>query len=60
MAAETIAFSRFMLYFGVKYFLKAHVAFAAGHAMTAEAALLDRGLEVIDEELKAIAPLVDG
>lgn len=60
MAAETIAFSRFMLYFGVKYFLKAHVAFAAGHAMTVEAALLDRGLEVVDEELKAIAPMVDG
>jgi hypothetical protein len=59
MVAETMAFSRFMLYFSVKYFLQAHVAYAECHGMNDENALLQRGLEVIGEELEEIATMVD-
>ena len=55
MGLETIWFSKFLLYFAVNYFLRANSAYATCYGMSEAALQLNRGLVVIDEELRVIA-----
>ncbi len=60
MAVETIWFSRFMLYFAVRYFLRATSAYSKCYGMDQEFMfLIDHGQLVISEELDIIARNVD-
>jgi hypothetical protein len=59
MALETVVFSRFLLYAGVRYFLSASLEYARRYGMNGTDSLLERGIEVINEELVELARQVD-
>ena len=59
MVAESWAFSRFMLYFAVKYYLAACEAFAHTYGMTRQFHRLRFGATVIEKELHVLAKQVD-
>jgi hypothetical protein len=55
ISIETIWFSKFLLYLAVKYFLRAHSAYATCYGMNEAVSQLNRGHVVIDEDLRVIA-----
>ena len=59
MAQETIWFTKFLLYFAVKYYLDACLAFARVYGMNQELAKIEYGQSIIERELGTISAHVD-
>src|SRR5262249_11693741 len=58
MAIETVAFSRFMLYYALSYFLRAAHRYAQVFGMEQATAELPKGLQQIEEEMVSTIPLI--
>ena len=58
MAIETVAFSRFMLYYALSYFLRAAYRYAQVFGMEQATAELPKGLQQIEEEMVSTIPLI--
>lgn len=59
MALESWAFSRYMLYFAVKYYLMACGTFALTYGMKSQLRPLNDGIKIIDKELHELVKYVD-
>jgi hypothetical protein len=58
MAVESVAFSRFMLYSALSYFLRASNRYAQVFGMEQATAELSKGLQEIEKEMVSTIPLI--
>jgi hypothetical protein len=58
MAVESVAFSRFMLYSALSYFLRAANRYAQVFGMEQATAELSKGLQEIEKEMVSTIPLI--